>query len=327
MHRRRKPKAIYRPLLVDAWRVVWKRKSLWVFGLFAAVVSTGGVFEIGMRAFDRITKGRDVLQQLLGGSVPGYEAIVEYIRFFRLMEPWRQTWLLTIFTLVALVVLVFGILSQGMLIAQAGAKEPHALKQLLKKSEHVFWRLLAIDFFTKAASVALLMAATLPLVLYVASPSLGNGVLYVGAFFLFFPAVIILNLLSILSLILVVEHDHGALTAAEESWKLFCQHAIVMLELALSSFVVSLLIMLAAFLGAAVLFVGTTALLVGAIVAGSSSFYIAGAMIGAALIAVWFALANGIMTAWQYTVWLKYVRQAGTREGITAKLHQWWRNN
>lgn len=324
---KRKPKGIYRQLLKDAWRIVWERKSLWVFGIFAGVVSTGGVFETGLRAFDRVSASRDILAQLLAGSFMGYESFREYVRWFSLMEPWRQQVLLTIFILVGLLVLVFGVRSQSLLVLQAGGKKTQTWSTLLHRSEHFFWRVLTIDLVTKALTVVLVMATTLPLVLYLTEPTLLYGVFYVATFVLFFPCLIAVNLLSLLSIVDVVERDHHPLPAAEKAIGLFRRHWVVMLELGLMTFLVSLAVIAFSLVGVAVLFVATMMLLVTSVFLGSGGLYIGSAVIGALLMIILFIVANGLMTAFQYTVWLLYYRQAQKREGIQAKLHRWWKNS
>ena len=44
--------ALYRPILKQAWQITLKYKHLWFFGLFAALVSSGGEYEIIMHAIN-----------------------------------------------------------------------------------------------------------------------------------------------------------------------------------------------------------------------------------------------------------------------------------
>jgi hypothetical protein len=315
---------MYRPLLKNAWRIVWKDTALWVFGIFATVVSTGGVIETGQQAFHRVTAGRDLAEELFDGSVPAYDSIIGYIRLFALMEPWRQQAILAVATLVFLLLLVFGVRSQALLLRRAGAKKPPSLRALLRGSEHVFWRLLAIDVSAKALGIALLMAATLPLILFVNVPTLRNGILYVTGFLIFFPAIIVLNMLSILSVISVVERDRQALDAIEESLRLFKRHWIIMLELGLATFLVSVAIMAVSLVAVAALFVGTMRVIGSEAAMASSGFYLTGAAVGVFLLFGVFAVSNGLQTAFQYTVWLLYFRKADSPLGIRSKLERWW---
>ncbi len=321
---RRKPEAFHGTLLAEAWKATWQRKSLWLFGMFAAAVSTGGVFEIGLKTFHRVKKGGEFLEELWRGSIPGFDDWVQYIRLFSLMEPWRQQALLAGFTVLGVLVVVLGVVSQAAIIEQAGDKKPLPVRKLLMRSEHAFWRVLAIDLAAKGLSLAALIAATLPLALFVRSPSLLTGSLYTGAFLVFFPAVIILNLLSVLAVVSVVEHDHGIIKAMEESVNLFRRHWLIMLELGIASFFLSSLILVAAVLGALVLYVLTGAMLMLAVTIGSASLYLWSAVFGSVFMAAAFLLGTGIMTAFQFAVWLQYFRHAKKPGHLVARLEHWW---
>ena len=43
---------LYRNILSQAWKITWRSKYLWFFGLFAALLGNGGELEIVFRGFD-----------------------------------------------------------------------------------------------------------------------------------------------------------------------------------------------------------------------------------------------------------------------------------
>jgi len=43
--RNMKSKSIYRPLFLEAWQTVWQHKRLWLVGIFATAMASGGLFE------------------------------------------------------------------------------------------------------------------------------------------------------------------------------------------------------------------------------------------------------------------------------------------
>lgn len=66
-------KALYRPILRQAWEITMKYKHLWFFGLFAALVSSGGEYEIISRLLNI-----QVGEGIIGGLMMGLQnAVVE----------------------------------------------------------------------------------------------------------------------------------------------------------------------------------------------------------------------------------------------------------
>ncbi|MDG1949564.1 MAG: hypothetical protein P8J32_01925, partial [bacterium] len=78
--RKRKSTSLYRNFLSDAWRLTWERKSLWIFGIFAGVISTGGVVDIALRSVKRVEGTNTLLQDLLESGFIGYGLVGSYFQ-------------------------------------------------------------------------------------------------------------------------------------------------------------------------------------------------------------------------------------------------------
>lgn len=58
-------KALYRPILWRSWQITRRFKGLWIFGFFAAILGSGGEYEIITRLFYSPANQSDVITQLI----------------------------------------------------------------------------------------------------------------------------------------------------------------------------------------------------------------------------------------------------------------------
>jgi hypothetical protein len=47
----------YRPILKKAWHIAWRFKYLWFFGLFAALLGTGGMYNVNLSVDEASNQG------------------------------------------------------------------------------------------------------------------------------------------------------------------------------------------------------------------------------------------------------------------------------
>ena len=162
----KKPTTIYRKLLRSAFATTWERKTLWVFGIFAALVSTGGVMDAAGTFLRRAKNGGLFLQDLLDSSFIFYELFSQYISQLKILGNTHFT-LIVIFSTIACVGLfVIAIISQASLVH--GIKSPtHKHPRLVRKhSLPHFWDIFLIDVLTKIMMGVLLVLSTLPVFWY-----------------------------------------------------------------------------------------------------------------------------------------------------------------
>ncbi|TAK03362.1 hypothetical protein EPO34_04860 [Patescibacteria group bacterium] len=321
-----KPTPTYRPLLREALRLTWERKSLWVFGLFASLLSTGGIVDVGARGLRRVEDGSDLLLNVVNDTFTGADTFGAWIRQVELLEPGRVTLTVTAAFVLVLAALVAAFLSQAALIRGLACTDPQPFHHHMREGRPFFWRLVCLTLAGKAAQGVLLLMASLPLVLVVARGTYADGLLFVACFLIAFPLSIIANLVTALAVIDVVRDDRSAAHALLHAAGRFAGHWLAALELGavaylaitglwviggaaiiLASLPYGALVALALYLGSPVLF-GLVTVAFG-IVVGAIAF----AAIGAA-------------TTLQYAVWLRYsLRAENRRSPLVAKLERLWR--
>lgn len=228
----------YKKLLMDAGKRVWQQKSLWMFGLLTALVSTGGVFDVLARSAQRVQRGPKFLQSVLDGSFAGYDLFIQYVSQLKHLDPTRVTITSAILIIVFIILLVAAVVAQGALIQQLLSKKPLAIWDSVRKGSSDFFRLLSIDILTKASTLLLVFLMTAMLITLMSQTNEWNFVLYAVLFLLFFPAILVINIISIFAQINTVREKTHVLDAIHAGTNIFRKNIMVALELGLILFLV-----------------------------------------------------------------------------------------
>ncbi len=304
----KKPTAIYRPLLCDAWRVTWEHKSLWVFGLFAALISSGGVVDVAISGIKQVTASGSLLEHLLERSFIGYAYVSQFLLQIQKINPGRFTIIVVLITLVGVGLVCAGVISQAALIhgAQQKNKHPHLIRRHVFRH---FWDVLFIDLVTKLLSIILITLTTLPVFFYLTQASAFSSNLLFIHFLIFIPAIIILHILSMLALVSVVEENTHALHSIERALKIFKTHWLSSLEYGFILFLIvfGVGLMFAALLSLLALPYGVINNL--ALFSGSVAFYFVINVLFAFALGALLLIFGGIVVTFQYSAWrIFYVR-------------------
>jgi len=306
----KQPTVIYRSFFRDAWSRTWKQKSLWVFGLFAAILQSGGLGDTFLRGVRRVEYRGQWFSDLFQDSVIGLRTLGTYLAHIATLPSWQTTLLLTLILLLLLGIFALSILSQQILIGHTDQKEKKSAKQTRYEKLEIFERLAGINVLTKIGGFIATLLATLILVLYLRDPGSLHAFFVFVAFGLLIPVLIILQNLSMLASIHAVKTKASFFSCVERALSVFRSHWLATLELGLSVF---LLIAAVAGLLCLVLFLLLLPL------AFASSFFMStdswvGFMICQSvslfLIGLVTLLFVGSSTTFQYTVWISFYKHA-----------------
>jgi len=305
----KKPITIYRSLIRDAAMLTWQRKSLWVFGIFAAFISTGGVLDIAKTGMHKVQSGGNIFAQLFEATFVGFTLFGQYIRQFSQMSPFWTTLLFLCTTLIFIGLVLLAVVSQASLIH--GIKSPiilhplHARKQASVHVSSIFW----IDAFTKIISGILIVVSTLPVWWYYTSTS---SVSFFAAFVqlvIFFPMILIINMLSMLSVIHVVETGESVSKSIADAWHIFSKHWLASIEFALVLFILMSGVGFL-FLACAALVSIPFAVLYSVTLLSGSLFLFFGANLVFALVAFCLILMfGGSVVTFQYAAWYLFYKK------------------
>lgn len=323
MRTKNKAKAQYRHLLRDAWQTTWQRKELWIFGIAATLMTSGGVLDIALRGFKRVMKLNEVIDQALEGTLPGFGVFADYIRLLPLLDERRVAISLAVIILFALAILTAAVVSQSALLLHAADKKPRSLADLLSRAWRTFVPVFVTDIVMKLCLALATLMTSLPLVLVMFDSTPLNAALYVASFILFFPAVIAINSLGMLTIVGLVRGAKHPVDAFHQSLTLFKKHWLVILELGLVLFAISLF---AGLIAAALLLALTipyTVMTAVVLMTSSQLLYLLSMGLASTVFIAVVLLSAGLITAFQYVVWLRFYERS-VRHGIASKLERLW---
>ena len=322
-----KPAAIYRPLLREAWRLTWERKTLWVFGIFAGVLSTGGVVEVCMRTFREMESTSHLLWQLLHGTFLGAETFGAYVHQLLLLSPTRITVMGTVLIILVLLLLVVAIRSQASLVTGLFASREPFLAETWHEGRHSFWSLVGLHVLTRLLHGLIVILTALPLVLFLSDSTFQHAILFFVLFLIFFPLTLMTSFVSTLTIIHIVRERLGLLEAIHASIRLFMRHWLVTFEL---SFVLFGVVSLAAIVFITLLLllaVPYSILVTLALFTSLPSMFMIVFGLGVLLLACLILAFTGGVVSFQHAVWIAFYRRMNHKIQATkllAKLERLW---
>jgi hypothetical protein len=314
--------AIYRPLFLAAWKKTWEHKRLWLLGIFATAMASGGLFESISGHWRAAIHWRTMIEQCLNGTLPGYEWLVSYNRYLTGMPPLKQYGLATAIVLIIVGIIIVGVASQGALLASSLEKRPLDLNTLVKKSSVFFWSILSLDILGKLAMGIIFIITVAPIVLINPLPFGWQQYPPFISLTLFLIGAVFVTAMQMLSLVGVVSKHLNPLSAISEAWDIFRFHILVTFELGFLLAFTSVVAVIFTMLFLFALAIPLTLLFFAATALASPSLYLITIFFSVILIVAVILLASGALTTFQYTVWSLYFEEAG-RFGIVSKIRKW----
>jgi hypothetical protein len=292
----------YGEILSKAWKIIWKHKILWLFGILAGCGSAGGnsSSNTGYR-FQESNPISPEINRLFNGIG----------NVFRQIPVWA--WVLVAVIFLFLFVLVIFLNTIGRIGLITGAKEADqganrlSLGQLFNASLPFFWRVFCLNLLAGIASLVITLILLIPLILF-SVVTLGIGLLCLIPFVcVLIPLLWALGIVVEQCIIAMVVENIGIFDGLARGWKVVTgnigQIVIMSLILVIGGGIVGLIIALPAAL---------TALPILLAIAINSNALQVGLAISALIFIVYLPfllLFTGILQAYLSTAWtLTYMR-------------------
>lgn len=299
---------LYRPFLREAWRLTLERKCLWIFGIFAAFISTGGVVDTVWRALEKVTRTESLMEDLADASFLGYDVAASYIGQLAVLGPQRTSFIVVASTLMGILLVIIATLSQGALLLGIRAKTPSDPYTLRREAGSHFWSLFLIGALNKLLMLILVVLMTLPLLLVSVSTSLGHSFLFLALMILFIPATIALNIIYLFALIDVVETNAHPLSAIHTGARLFAKQWLATLEYGVILFLLVFGAGLVLLIVVSLLLVPFSIVYAAILLTGSFSLFLAFNVIAALLIFAILLTFGGACVTFQYSAWYHFYK-------------------
>lgn len=225
-------------ILQKAWSISWVNKSLWFFGLFAAILAMGEEYDVLLRNSDffnsipaNLGYYRDAFQL---GLFSGFAHSAT--DFVRTNIP-GTLYLLVVWIVAILALAWLVIVAQGALIEGARRHEAGKSLNLLEGFDAGminFWPIFLTNLIAKVVVYGLLFVVDVPLIIvYVktASVAAATGIM-LWTFLILFPVMVIVSFITKFANSYVVIRKYPVWKSIVAGWKLFTRNMLVTVELA-----------------------------------------------------------------------------------------------
>lgn len=237
----------YQNILKQAWRLTWRNKYLWWFGIFAALLGNGGEFEILFN-----NTGANPSQALFPAwqgvastGVFSWQTLANVGDLFA-----RDTLNIILVLLTCLIVLAvflflvwLVVVSQAAIVNNSAAiikQKGPALREGFNAGILNFWPVLGLNVLVRVIIYALLVAISLPAIYF--SANFFAKVFYFVALIVMVVAAIVLSFIAKYAIAYVVINKSRVGRAISQSWQLFKENWLISFEMAVILFIINLLV-------------------------------------------------------------------------------------
>ncbi|MBI4090200.1 MAG: hypothetical protein HY421_02240 [Candidatus Kerfeldbacteria bacterium] len=239
-------------VLSRAWEATWRHKSLWFFGLFAAILSFGEEYDVLIRNGDILDSIPRRLEQFKLATDQGvFSGFADSVRNFLQVNPAGSLSILATWAIVVLALAWLVIVSQGALIE--GARRHDAGKSLnvlegFDVGMSNFWPIFLVNVIAKIVVYGLLVVVVVPLALvfFKTGSTAAALTIMLWTFIILFPVIVIIAFVTKFANAYIVIKKYPVRQAIAGGWALFARHWLVTFELALLLVLINFLVVFAA---------------------------------------------------------------------------------
>ena len=228
--------SIYRAIFRNSFKITWHNKYLWFFGIFAALVSNIGEFNLAWEKIPQVSENAGFLEILRSsyeqGIIGGFWGNLS--KFFISLN--FVGWLLVLVLVVLVLFLIWlSIVSQAGLFASSYKifkKKKTDFSDTFKVGREKFWQVLWLNILFKLFVFALWVILFLPLIfLYLSQGSPGIQSLFVIlSFVILLPITIILSFIIKYAVLFMVSKKTTVKESLKEAWSIFKHNWLISIE-------------------------------------------------------------------------------------------------
>lgn len=319
-----KPTAFHRHLFVEAWRLTWERKSLWVLGLFAGLAMSGAVIEPVIQGLMRATHSGTWWQRMQTQTPGAFLAPLNELtqRVAHVPPLTAQIWC-TLFTVAGVIGIWFAVLCQAGLLAGILDKKPRGLINVLWRGGHNLWSLFVLDVVAFLAHGILLLMVAMPILLFVSRPGGMEAFFAAFALLIYLPLAIGIRTIGVFAAVQIVRKNFHVTHALEHAWYTFNTHWLAAFE---TGIVLSLVAAALTTLSITVLLVASLPFLLLFTIASTGGWIFPIALLGSVGIlgfCLMLLVIMGALTTFRYAIWTGFHGRAShpiIRYTLVAKL-------
>jgi len=324
----------YGEVLSKAWKIIWKHKILWLFGILASCGAMnsmssgggGGGGASGASSQSNLWHGNGAGPHLLRITTPGY---FEKLAANAVEVPWGVWVSIGIVALMVIIILAVLIAVLRLFLGTLGTvgvikgtsmadqldpnEKPLSFGQIFNASKPSYWKVLLFHLGYKVAGTIVFMIFFLPMILLTVF-TCGLGLILLIPLFWF------IHQMLIFTTIAIIEESLPVFKAIERAWQMITAHLghvlLMFLILFLGQFFVILL------LGLPLFAVLISPLLISLLITGGE-ITVAGIIIGSILFLgfiLFMILFSGVVQAYILASWTLTYRRLANKEDLAPKI-------
>ena len=307
----------YRQTLGHAWDVVWHNKTLWILGLFSALLGQFGFSNI----FGKIWSMSDVVDMTGAGKF-----LLPVIKLNLSGDAWSVlgvVWLAGICLSIVIFLIFLAVTSQGAVISYAAdwfkTKKHQKLSKPWNRSLKHFWHILVVNILRNAALALFLVLFGFALSYFFFSESLSQGYLFAVSLVAVLLITLFISIISIYTLCALVIDGKGLRAAIAKAWQIFHHHTLVSLEVGFLLMLVNFLLVAAIVLAGFVAFLPAILIWIAAGMTNTLVLASIGFSLGIFLWLVAIVLIAGFFNAYTTSAWV-FLFMKMHKEGIPSRM-------
>jgi len=254
--------SIYRPIIKNAWQILWRAKYLWFFGFFAALAATTrGEISLIIDNFYAVSEAGIFLEELRDLSAQGLlGGVGENLSTMFANFGWGGGLLILILLVVVAFLIWLIVVGQAGLIGGAYKeyrKQPSDFLLSFRTGRQNFWKVLWLNIVHKIIIYGslLVVGITLALIYLNSGSEAVKIILIILSFLILIPLAVIISLVMRYAIMFVVLRKEATGQAIKSAWGVFTRNWLVSIEMVILLFLVLLGFLLAIIIASAVLII------------------------------------------------------------------------
>lgn len=305
----------YREILKQSWKISWKNKALWFFGIFASLASFGSELKIFYRAISP-TSSLGFVNDLTVFVKTGILSKEAWLNFLSLSkaEPKSFSFLILILLIILALSLFFVWLSTTSQISIINAskdlaktdKKKVTIKNLLVKSRKKFWPVLWMNILVSLiVGVITILIGTLLVVIAPQNNAVAATLTYGLLFIVFIPFVLSISFIIKYAIAYIVIDNKKTITALNLAWDLFRKNWLISIEMAITLFFINIVAMIVISLSTLIVFflLVSVAMAITTIMLSSKAFFFVILLLAFIVSFVAITIGKAILTSFQVVSW------------------------
>jgi len=240
----------YRLIFRRAFKITWKHKWLWGFGLLALFVFSGNVYQFLLRAFLNLADGRSffyIFREYWGGSFFRWGGLFTLTTGQNLhagsiwtLVIWKSFLILILLAILILALICLAGLIKAAITLDQGRKVNY--NKAFKVGQKFFLSVFGFNILVKVLLAAVILGIAWLVNLLILDSTWERLVLYVVFFVIFLVLTIILHFLTIYGTAYIILRKQKIFQAFCSAWRLFYKNVVINLEMGLLLFFFNIIV-------------------------------------------------------------------------------------